>query len=66
MIVTFEDLQKLSGCRQVGKVTSWLVSSNIPHVLGSDGKPRTTQEWLNRWMERRNEDRSTEVRFKRR
>ena len=66
MIVTFEDLQELSGCRQVNKVVSWLESSRIPHVVGSDGKPRTTQEWLNRWMERSNEDRTTEVRFKRR
>ena len=64
MIVTFEDLQELSGCRQVNKVVSWLESSRIPHVVGSDGKPRTTQEWLNRWMERRNGDGSAEVRIK--
>ena len=64
MIVTFEDLQELSGCRQVGKVTSWLVSSNIPHVVGSDGKPRTTQEWLNRWIERGQQNATTQVRFK--
>lgn len=64
MIVTFEDLQELSGCRQVGKVVSWLESSRIPHVVGSDGKPRTTQEWLNRWMERQHGDATTEVRIK--
>ena len=64
MIVSFKDLQKLSGCRQVNKVVSWLESSKIPHVLGSDGKPRTTQEWLNRWMERQHGHATTEVRIK--
>jgi arsenate reductase-like glutaredoxin family protein len=64
VIVSFEDLQELSGCRQVNKVVSWLESSKIPHVVGSDGKPRTTQEWLNRWIERGQQNATTQVRFK--
>ncbi len=63
-VISFSDLQELSGCRQVGKVTSWLVSSKIPHVIGNDGKPRTTQEWLNRWLERGKQNATTQVRFK--
>ena len=64
MIVGFEDLQKLSGCKQVTKVVAFLRASSIPHVLGQDGKPRTTQEWLNKWLEKGNGDATTQVRFK--
>ncbi len=64
MIVSFEDLQELAGCKQVGKVLRWLQVSKIPHVVGSDGKPRTTKEWLNRWLENEHgNNKSTEVRF---
>ena len=64
MIVDFEDLQKLSGCRQPSKVAEFLRMSKIPHVTGRDGKPRTTQEWLNKWLEKGNEEATTEVRIK--
>ena len=64
MIVSFEDLQKLSGCKQTSKVLAFLRASSIPHVVGQDGKPRTTHEWLNKWLEKSNGDATTEVRFK--
>lgn len=65
MIVSFEDLQELSGSRQPSKVAKWLEASRIPHVVGSDGKPRTTKDWLDRWLEDKHGKQSTEVRFTR-
>ena len=62
MVISFEDLQKLSGCRQQTKVVEWLKASQIPHVIGSDGKPRTTHQLLERWLE--GSRGTTEVRFK--
>jgi len=46
MIVSFEDLQALSGMVQVGKVVDWLREQHIRFVIGGDGKPRTTKDLL--------------------
>ena len=64
MIVPFEDLQELSGSRQPSKVVKWLEASRIPHVIGNDGKPRTTQEWLNKWLDGGKQNATTSIRFK--
>lgn len=61
-VINFEDLQELSGCRQQTKVIEWLKASRIPHVVGNDGKPRTTHELLERWHD--GSKSTTEVRFK--
>ena len=63
-VVSFSDLQEMSGCKQTGKVVKWLQMSKIPHVIGNDGKPRTTQQWLDQWLERGKQNATTQVRFK--
>lgn len=45
-VVHFEDLQALSGYRQVSKVIDWLSGNQIRFVIGGDGKPRTTRDLL--------------------
>lgn len=46
MIVPYEDLQSLSGMKQVGKVVDWLREQRIRFVIGGDGRPRTTKDML--------------------
>jgi hypothetical protein len=62
MVIDFEELQQLAGCRQQSKVIDWLKASHIPFVIGYDGKPRTTHNWLEKWNEPSKE--VTEIRFK--
>ena len=45
-VVDFEDLQALSGYRQPSKVIDWLSGKGIRFVIGGDGKPRTTDDFL--------------------
>ena len=65
-VIDFPELQKLSGCRQVNKVVDWLKVSKIPHVIGYDGKPRTTHQWLEVWQkgDKDEQQRASEIRFK--
>lgn len=45
-VIDFDDLQSLSGYRQVSKVIDWLRENRIRFVVGGDGKPRTTHDML--------------------
>ena len=45
-VVPFEALQELSGYKQVSKVIEWLGNNRIRYVVGGDGKPRTTDDFL--------------------
>ena len=45
-VVQFEALQELSGYKQVSKVIEWLGNNRIRYVVGGDGKPRTTDDFL--------------------
>ena len=45
-VVPFEALQELSGYKQVSKVIDWLGNNRIRYVVGGDGKPRTTSDFL--------------------
>ena len=45
-MVDFSDLQLLSGYKQVSKVMDWLREHRIKFVVGGDGKPRTTSDFL--------------------
>ena len=46
MVVDFDDLQRLSGYKQVSKVVEWLREQRVAFVIGGDGKPRTTHDML--------------------
>ena len=45
-VIDFADLQALSGYKQVNKVIDWLGNNRIRYVVGGDGKPRTTDDFL--------------------
>ena len=45
-VIDFTDLQSLSGYRQVSKVIEWLREHRVKNVVGGDGKPRTTDDFL--------------------
>ena len=45
-VVSFSDLQALSGYKQVSKVIAFLREHRIRYVIGGDGKPRTTSDFL--------------------
>ena len=45
-VVGFEQLQDLSGYKQVGKVIEWLREHKVKFVIGGDGKPRTFDDYL--------------------
>ena len=62
MIVDFDELQLLSGYKQPSKVCRFLKDNAIPFVVGSDGKPRTTNDMLNEGL-KDEQDRTTEIRF---
>ena len=64
-LVDFEDLQLLSGYKQASKVCRFLKDNRIPFVIGSDGKPRTTDDMLNEGIKDDRSKKTTEVRFSR-
>ena len=71
MVIDFPELQELSGCKQPTKVCKWLQVNKIPHVVGYDGKPRTTQQWMDVWHDEKwqlgdkaGKDWLSEIRFK--
>ena len=45
-VVEFEQLQALSGYKQVRKVIDWLREQRVKFVIGGDGKPRTFDDYL--------------------
>lgn len=45
-VVQFEDLQSLSGYRQKSKVIAWAREQGLKFVIGGDGLPRTTTDYL--------------------
>jgi len=45
-VVSFEALAELSGFKQASKVIEWLGNNRIRYVVGGDGKPRTTSDFL--------------------
>ena len=61
-VVQFDELQLLSGYKQPSKVIRFLKDNRIPFVVGSDGKPRTTNDMLNEGIKDEQDD-ITEVRF---
>ena len=62
-VIDFEDLQLLSGYRQVSKVVAFLRDNKIRYVVGGDGKPRTTNDMLQEDLRDEKSDTTTEVRF---
>ena len=50
MIIDFDDLQRLSGYKQVSKVIDWL-RERVAYVVGGDGKPRTTDDMLRKVLD---------------
>ena len=62
-VVPFEELQLLSGSKQVSKVCRFLDENSIPYVVGSDGKPRTTNDMLNEGIKNGKENEAAEIRF---
>jgi len=63
VLVDFDELQLLSGSKQISKVCRFLDDNAIPYVIGSDGKPRTTNDILNEGIKNGKENATTEVRF---
>ena len=63
VLVDYPELQLLSGSKQISKVCRFLDENSIPYVVGSDGKPRTTNDMLNEGIRNAKEDDATEVRF---
>ena len=45
-VVDFTDLQALSGYKQVSKVIAWAREQGLKFVVGGDGLPRTTTDYL--------------------
>ena len=62
-VIDFEDLQLLSGYKQVSKVVAFLRDNKIRFVVGGDGKPRTTNDMLQEDLRDEKSDTVTEVRF---
>ena len=54
-VIDFPDLQALSGYRQVSKVIDWLGKNQIRFVIGGDGKPRTTHDFLEQDLDAKKE-----------
>ena len=61
--MSFDDLQALSGYKQVSKVIDWLRENQIRFVVGGDGKPRTTNDLLESDLDGQKERKPTAVRF---
>jgi hypothetical protein len=62
-VVHFEDLQSLSGYRQVTKVVDWLREQRVAFVIGGDGKPRTTDDMLRKVLNGETAEEATPIRF---
>ena len=62
-VIDFSDLQALSGYRQVSKVMDWLRENQIRFVIGGDGKPRTTDDFLAEDLDATKERKPAAVRF---
>ena len=63
-MVDFSDLQLLSGYKQVSKVMDWLREHRIKFVVGGDGKPRTTDDFLREAIDGEKETKqATPIRF---
>lgn len=62
-VVEFEELQALSGYKQISKVVSFLRQNRIRYVLGGDGRPRTTHDLLREDLTDERKEKVTEVRF---
>lgn len=45
-VVTYEDLKELSGYKQKSKVIAWAREQGLKFVVGGDGFPRTTADYL--------------------
>ena len=45
-IVSYKELQELSGYRQQSKVVDWCREQGLKFVIGGDGLPRTTTDYL--------------------
>ena len=45
-VVSFKELQALSGYRQQAKVIAWAREQGLKFVVGGDGLPRTTTDYL--------------------
>ena len=45
-VVSFKELQALSGYRQQSKVIAWAREQGLKFVVGGDGLPRTTTDYL--------------------
>lgn len=62
-VVQFEELQSLSGYKQVSKVVSFLRQNRIRYVLGGDGRPRTTHDLLKEDLTDERQENTSEIRF---
>ena len=62
-IIDFDQLQALSGFKQVSKVIGWLKENKISFVVGGDGKPRTTSDILQKDLSDDGHTTATEVCF---
>ena len=62
-IVDFDELQRLSGYRQVSKVVDWLREQKVAFVIGGDGKPRTTHDMLRTVLNGEKAEEATPIRF---
>ena len=62
-VIDFEDLQVLSGFKQVSKVIGWLKENKISFVVGGDGKPRTTSDILQKDLSDDGQETATEICF---
>ena len=63
-VVQFEALQDLSGYKQVSKVIDWLREHRVKFVVGGDGKPRTTDDFLREAIDGEKETKqATPIRF---
>jgi hypothetical protein len=63
VLVDFEELQLLSGYKQVSKVISFLRDNKIRFVLGGDGRPRTTNDMLKEDLTDEKATKPAEIRF---
>lgn len=63
MVVDFQDLQLLSGYKQVSKVLAFLRENKIRYVIGGDGRPRTTHDLLAEDLRDERPAETAEVRF---
>ena len=45
-VIDFDQLQTLSGYRQKSKVIAWAREQGLKFVVGGDGLPRTTTDYL--------------------